>query len=79
MSEAVQWLLKAIPTYVLTFGRVFVAPKTEIVAKCRGEESAVPDALVFLGVSQLVRNRAGATSRGLKFPFGPSGARLAAL
>ena len=54
MSEAVQWPLKAIPTYVLTFGRVFVAPKTEIVAKCRGEESAVPDALVFLGVSQLV-------------------------
>ena len=52
MSEAVQWPLKAIPTYVLTFGRVFVAPKTEIVAKCRGEESAVPDALVFLGVSQ---------------------------
>ncbi len=54
MNEAVQWLLKAIPTYVLTFGQVFVAPKTEIVAKCRGEESAVPDALVFLGVSQLV-------------------------
>ena len=54
MNEAVQWLLKAIPTYVLTFGRVFVAPKTEIVAKCRGEESAVPGALVFLGVSQLV-------------------------
>lgn len=54
MSEAVQWLLKAIPTYVITFGRVFVAPKTEILEKCRGGESAVPGALVFLAVSQLV-------------------------
>ena len=54
MSEAVQWLLKAIPTYVLTFGRVFVAPKTEILEKCRGGDSAVPGALAFLGVSQLV-------------------------
>jgi len=54
MNEAVQWLLKAIPTYVLTFGRVFVAPKTEILEKCRGEDSAVPGALVFLGVSQLL-------------------------
>ena len=54
MSEAVQWLLKAIPTYVVTFGRVFVAPKTEILEKCKGAESAVPGALLFLGVSQLV-------------------------
>jgi hypothetical protein len=54
VSEAVQWLLKAIPTYVITFGRIFVAPKTEILEKCRGDESALPGALVFLGVSQLV-------------------------
>jgi hypothetical protein len=54
MNEAVQWLLKAIPTYVLTFGRVFVAPKTEIIKKCREAESELPGALIFLGVSQLI-------------------------
>jgi len=54
MSEAVQWLLKALPNYVLTFGRVFVRPKTEILEKCKGGESAVPGALGFFAVSQLV-------------------------
>jgi len=54
MSEAVQWLLKAIPTYLLTFGRIFVAPKTEIIEKCKGGESAVPGALAFLAVSMLI-------------------------
>jgi hypothetical protein len=54
MNEAVQWLLKAIPTYVLTFGRVFVAPKTEILEKCKGGDAAVPGALAFFGISLLI-------------------------